>query len=248
MEPETTRRRASAPAADPWVNRLLVAVLVVLVLVLTAVVYMVYTGVLTGQAPRTLAEKRIATLDRSFKATPDDPRVVADYMRALIEVERYSKARSVMDAFRSGDTTSSALVTVEEARLLDATGEVDAALKVLDTAADEARADRDATIKSQLERGIAAPVTAPALIDALLLRAEILERTDRFEDVVTALDEALAEQPTMADVLAWRGDILARLGRLDDARADYEKSLSMIPDFQPALDGLSALERGGSGE
>lgn len=248
MEQGTPRRSTAVPDTDPWVSRLLVAVLVALVLVLTAVVYMVYTGVLTGQAPRTLTEKELVTLDRAFKATPDDPRVVAEYMRVLIGVERYAKARSVMNTFRSGETIASARVTVEEARLLEATGDSAKALEVLDTAAEQARAERDAIIKGQLERGIVAQVPAPPLVDALLLEAEILERADRLEDMLKALDEALEEQPTMADVLTWRGDVLARLGREDDARADYEKALSMIPDFQPALDGLSALDKGGSGE
>ncbi|MDO9556437.1 MAG: tetratricopeptide repeat protein [Coriobacteriia bacterium] len=245
MDQETSRRSTAVSATDPWVRRLLVAVLVTLVLVLTAVVYMVYTGVLTAQAPRTLAEKQTAMLDQAFKATPDDPVIVADYMRALIAVERYANARSVLKTYRSGETAAAAVVTVEEARLLDATGDSEEALKVLDTAADEARAQKESIIQGQLKRGITAPVSAPVLVDALLLKVEILQRDERLEEALSALDEALEEQPTMADVFSWRGDINASLGRVDEARADYEKALGMIPDYQPALDGLSALEGGG---
>lgn len=248
MEQRTSRRSDAASSVDPWVPRLLVAVLVTLVLVLTAVIYMVYTGVLTGQAPRTLAEKQIATLDRSFKANPGDSQVVADYMRALVSVERYSKARSVMNTFRSGETTSAAIVSVEEARLLDATGDSEQALEVVDRAIDEAKAEKEATIAAQAAKGVIAPFYSDGLISALLLKAEILESNGEIEDAVAALDDALEEHPTMADVLVWRAGLRASLGDKDAARADYEQALTMIPDYQEALDGLSSLTEGGSGE
>ncbi|MBN2404165.1 MAG: hypothetical protein JXE06_01140 [Coriobacteriia bacterium] len=248
MEQETSRRSRKAPAADPWVRRLLVAVLVMLVFVLTAVIYVVYTGVLTGQAPRTLAEKEIATLDRSFKATPNDPTVVAQYMRALIEVERYSKATSVMNAYRAAESTASAVVSIEEARLLDATGDSEGALGVAERALTEAQAEKQATIDKQAAMGITSPFSSEEIVDAWLLRAQILEGLDRVDEAIAALDGALEELPTMADVLAWRGDLESSVGDTAAARADYEKALSMIPDFQQALEGLSALERGGSDE
>ena len=246
MDQETSRR-TSASATDPWVSRLLIAVLVTLVFVLTAVVYMVYTGVLTGQAPRTLAEKQIATLDRSFKANPGDPQVVADYMRALVSVERYTKARSVLNTYRSGEASSAAVVTIEEARLLAAQGDDTGALEVADTALDQARAEKEAKIKEFASKGINAPFSSDEIVSALIMKAQVLETLGRPAEAIGALDAALEELPTMADVLVWRGELHASAGDTASARADFEKALDMIPDFEPALDGLNGLE-GGTGE
>ncbi|MDZ4655853.1 MAG: tetratricopeptide repeat protein [Coriobacteriia bacterium] len=248
MEQEPSRRSTGVSATDPWVGRLVVVVLVALVLVLTAVAYVVYTSVVVGRAPRTITEKQIATLDAAFKATPNDPQVVADYMRELIIAERYSKARSVMNTYRAGETADAAIVSIEEARLLQATGDSEEALDVADRAFDEAKAEKQAKIDAQAKKGISAPFSSTAIVEATLMKAEILQSLDRIEDAVEAIEVALEELPTMADVLVWRGDLEASLGRTDDARADYEKALTMIPDYQPALDGLSALEKGGADE
>ena len=114
MEEETPSRSRATDAVDPWVRRLIVAVLGVLVIVLVGVVYIVYTSVVIGQMPRTLVESEIAALDVKYCEAPTDPGVVSEYMFALISGERYSKARSVLRSYRAEETVGSPSVSVAE--------------------------------------------------------------------------------------------------------------------------------------
>lgn len=234
------RRREERPV-DVWSTRLVVAILVVLVLVLTVVAYLVYTGISADRMPRTLAETRLRDFEQKFLAAPGDATAVAQYARQLIEVERFSRARSVIATFRSSESTADAAVIVEEARLANATGSPEKALTILDAAIKAAQVQRDAKQKDLERKGVYVRPEAPELIDAALLKAEILEARGDGEGTIEALSVALEEIPTMADVLVWRGDLEEKSGDVKSARADYQAALKMIPDYAPALAGLKRI-------
>ncbi|MGB4593726.1 MAG: tetratricopeptide repeat protein [Coriobacteriia bacterium] len=233
---------------DPWVAPLIVAILLVLILVLTAVVYLVYTGVSANRMPRTLAEMQLKDYEQQFLATPGDPEAVARYARQLIEAKRYSRARSVIATFRSSEPTADASVIVEEARLANATGSPDEALAILDTAIDAAAAQRDTKQKELEAKGVYVRPDAPALVDAALLKSQILDAQGDTEGAIEVLTLALKEDATMADILVWRGDLEAKSGDTESARADYNAALKMIPDYAPALAGLKAIGAEGAND
>lgn len=235
-------------SGDPWSARLVVAILVVLVLVLTVVTYLVFTGISADRMPRTLAEMQLRDFEQQFLATPGDAVAVAQYARQLIEVERFSRARSVIATFRSSESTADAAVIVEEARLANATGSPEDALTILDAAIKAAEAQRDANQKALERKGVYVRPKAPALIDAALLKAEILEARGDDKGAIDALSVALEEEHTMADVLVWRGDLEAKSGDVKSARADYETALGMIPDYAPARAGLKRIGSEGAND
>lgn len=241
-------RRREERSVDSWSARLVVAILVVLVLVLTVVTYLVYTGISADRMPRTLAEMQLRDFEQQFLAAPGDAAAVAQYARQLIEVERFSRARSVIATFRSSESTADAAVIVEEARLANATGSPEDALAILDAAIEAAEVQRDAKQKELERKGVYVRPEAPALIDAALLKAEILDARGDVEGAIDALTVALEEGPTMADVLTWRGDLKAKSGDVKSARADYQAALGMIPDYAPALAGLKKIGSEGAGD
>lgn len=236
--------RSTAPTgADPWVRWLIFAILAVLILVLTGIAYLLYTGAMADRMPRTLVEMQLKDNELEYQAAPGDAEVVAAYARSLIEAERYSRARSVIAAFESIESTSpNAPVIVEKARLESKTGSAEEALAILDEAIEAAAAQRDAKEKELQNKGIFVRPPAPALVDAALLKSEILSGQGDLTAAIEVLTAALEENPTMADVLVWRGDLYASSGDAASARADYERALTMIPDYGPALSGLQDLQ------
>ena len=80
---------------------------------------------------------------------------------------------------------------------------------------DEALANVDASLKLR------------KLARTHLLRARILQRLDRVEDALAAIDMAVEAQPTMAAAFALRGRILWGLGRKDEARFAFEQFLAL---------------------
>lgn len=242
-------RPTTSPEVDPWVKGLTFAILAVLVMVLTGIIYLLYVGAMADRMPRTLIEMELKDYEQDYKAAPGDAEAVAAYARSLIEAERYSRARSVIAAFESIESTSpDAPVIVEKARLESKTGTAEEALRILDAAIEAAIAQRDAKQKELESKGIFVRPPAPALVDAALLKAEILSDQGDKGAAIEVLTAALAENPTMADVLVWRADLYAQTGDAVSARVDYERALSMIPDYGPALSGLQKVQAEGSDE
>lgn len=242
-------RSTESTGADPWVKWLTLAILAVLVLVLTGIVYLLYTGAMADRMPRTLIEMQLKDYEAAYRAAPGDAETVAAYVRSLTEAERYSRARSVIAAFESIESTSpDAPVIVEKARLESKTGSTEDALEILDEAIEAATAQRDAKEKEFQAKGIFVRPPAPALVDAALLKSEILSDQGDLAAAIDVLTAALEENPTMADVLVWRGDLYASSGDTESARADYERALTMIPDYGPALSGLQDIQTEGSNE
>lgn len=78
---------------------------------------------------------------------------------------------------------------------------------------------------------------------SFLLKAQALQRLDRIDDALAAVDAAERVAPTFASVFEWRGRILWSARRKDEARVQFEKFLTLEPagaraaQIQRLLDG-----------
>ncbi|MGN6106925.1 MAG: tetratricopeptide repeat protein [Kofleriaceae bacterium] len=67
-----------------------------------------------------------------------------------------------------------------------------------------------------------------------LVKAQALQRLDRVESALEAVDQAEKVAPDYAAVFEWRGRILWSARRKDEARVQFEKSLELDPAGQRA--------------
>lgn len=74
----------------------------------------------------------------------------------------------------------------------------------------------------------------PAKYETLVLAAEALKRTGRFETAIELLDRAIAHYGVNAVLLNSIGESYQGLGRIKEALAAFERSLELSPD-QPAV-------------
>lgn len=235
--------RASRMTEDPTVKRLVIAVLVGFVLVLTAGAYLVYFAVTHQGLPQTVAERAVRDQELAHREDPADPVKGAAYARVLIETGRLDQAERVLARYRSVETTEArAAVAVQQVRLLLARGDAEAALDAVKGARSAVEALR-ALRKEQLKsRGISFEPGMPEQIELGLLWADAAEKSGKLETAVEALSWVLEANGTAADVLTRRGELFVRLGKKDQARADFEKALKMLPDYEPAKKGLESLD------
>ncbi|HLL25458.1 MAG TPA: tetratricopeptide repeat protein, partial [Kofleriaceae bacterium] len=77
---------------------------------------------------------------------------------------------------------------------------------------------------------------------AHLARAQALQKLERVDDALTAVDAAVDIQPTYAPALELRGRILWSAGRKDEARFAFEQFLSLVDDG-PKAEAVRALLR-----
>ncbi|GAB4276325.1 MAG: hypothetical protein Kow0056_06640 [Coriobacteriia bacterium] len=243
---EATNGVASAPprgrTSDTATRVLVALVFVTVVAILFMVIYILYAGLLKPHAPRTAAEREVAVYERLVQEEPGNAEYQAQYVAALVKAGQLDRAQAALeDAKKLFEDAVPAALMVEEARLLDAQGDSDAALGLAKDALDAAQEEREEREKELAERGTEMKVEAPAVTSAALLAAEILEREGEWEDVVEYYGIVLQEDPTAADVLVARGNAYEELGRIEEARADYQAALTYIPDYAPALEALKAL-------
>jgi tetratricopeptide (TPR) repeat protein len=227
---------------DAWLLR---AVLVLVIAVLAVVAWAVWYLPTQTVAPRTALERQLAKLESLSRTQPANSTVWADWATLLVQSGDLSKAADVI-ARGSVATTDTMPVKVAEARLVAAQGNNSGAIALLDTTIATLLEQEDVRKKAMADKGAVISLqtlTAPALIEAQVLRGELLDLTGRTADAIAAYTFALTRDPQMADVLVARADLYARSGKAAEAEADYRKALTMIPDDQAALDGLKTLGR-----
>jgi tetratricopeptide (TPR) repeat protein len=252
FEPSSSRtpgadRRGAATSSDgaaDRVNRILLgAVVAAIALVLSVMAWVVYSVLVPVPAPRTETERQVMKLEELSKTQPKNAVVWADWAKALVAAEEYSKAADVI-ARGAKEASESAPILLVKAQMLSNQGLNDEALAlVVEVIADLERLEA-AEIKKMAGAGTTmteSSLYSPYVVDALILKGDVLARIGKTSDAVAAYSAALDRRPDMADVRVARGDEYAKLGRRAEAVADYRRALTMIPDFQPALAGLSKL-------
>lgn len=223
--------------ADPVSRWLVYAALVAAAAVLALLAYAIYASITGPRAPRTALERDIMALESIVVHNPKSPHAWGDYVKSLVVAGRYGEAARVVADARSEVGTATA-VHIEEARLHFARGKEDRALELLDRAVTQANAEMEAQRASQVAKGVTVAPDSTDIIAANILKAEVYERLGMWREAVDAYTAALEHSGSMADVLSSRGEAHLELGDATNARADFERALEFIPDYEPALDGL----------
>jgi tetratricopeptide (TPR) repeat protein len=238
------RNRPLVGAESDAVNRrLLIAVLAMIIAVLGVVGWLVYSVVVLAAAPRTAVEREVMKLESLSRTQPNNGEVWADWATALIASGDLQKAADVISR---GSTVASdtAPIKVAEARLLVRQSRPGDAVKILDTLVKSMLEQETSRAKALAAADTVVPrdvLTSPFLVDAQILRGDVLAGQGKVAEAIVAYSFALERNPQMSDVLAARGDLYARSGKPEDAERDYRKALTMLPDFAPAIDGLKRL-------
>jgi len=220
-------------------------IFVLLLAILTLVFYVVWTGVLGPLPPRTYVERDLQRLEAVVEAKPQLEEAWRDYLRALVASGQYSKAHRVVEEGRAVLASEAAVVDVEEARLLYAEGNPDEAITVLDAAIESQAKVLDERIAEIGARGIRATRTSiegsDVLIDAYILRAQVMSAQGRWQEAAEAYTEALDMSPAMADVMTARGFVYVELGETDKAEKDFTRALEFDPELEAAKAGLKEI-------
>ncbi len=194
--------------------------------------------------PRTALERELTALDPANVSGESSGAEYASYAAALIRAGQLTQAADALAAGFAVEPQNLEL-RIQEARLLHARGESEAALTSLDRLlmlTEELRRERASDFAS---RGITSSPDRPEagiVVAATLLKAEIYSDADRPNEAIAAFELALAQDPTMSDVLVSRGNLYLEIGMVDDARSDFEAALGFVPDLESALAGLAEIE------
>lgn len=189
-------------------------------------------------------ERRLQRLESLSAMTPTDATVWGDWATNLIAVGDLAQAEKVLER-GSRATTDTLPLKVAEVRLLVAQGDRTGALRLLNATVASALKREKALSEQMAERGTVVNIRslAPqALLDALVLKGELLTESGDMSGAIGAYTLALERDPQMADVLVARGDLYAKTGDSAKARADYTKALTMVPGLQAARDGIERLK------
>jgi len=222
-------------------RRLVVAILVIAVLALTGALYAVAGNLFNRTTPRTYVERQVDMLESVVQEKPTSEEAWADYALALVAAGQYSKASTVLDS--ADETLGGEVVDViyVRARLAAADGDPEAALELVEKAIKVGVDFRIAELARLAEKGVfleGQSIKGPILASAYYFQGSLHAEKGQWDQAVTAFGNAVKEEPSSADALVARGNAYIELGDLPAARADFDKALSMIPDYQPALEGL----------
>lgn len=246
-EPSTDEgREIQTPAhGDPVVRMLILALLGGVVLFLVAIVSAMVFGFLRPpQAPRTLAEKNLATYGVKVDAKTADAKTWASYIAALIDAGQLSKAKEVLAAASKSAQSDKSFLLVQQARLQYVTKDYAGCVKTSDRALVEAEKELELTVAELKAKGITqSPEKSrpKSWLAAAHLKGDALAEMKDTAGAIKTYDAYLKVSPTDADILAVRGRLRARQGDKAGAEKDFREALRFIPDYQPALDGLKEI-------
>lgn len=232
---------------DPVVKWLAISAVAVLVLILTAGLWVAATGIVDPPAPRSYHERQIELLEVVVKQKPKAPRAWADYARAHIAARQYTQAGRVLDRGEAVLGTKTPELTLERARLAVAKGDEDEGLKLVTKSLAVTTALRKETIQEFAAKGVTVDprtVHKREMASAADLQGDLLAAKKQWPEAVKAFSTAVYEKPESADYLVKRGAVYIEMNDPEKARADFKRALLFVPGFEPALTGLKRIEKG----
>jgi tetratricopeptide (TPR) repeat protein len=225
-------------------DRILVRVVIVMVMaVLCLTGWILYVVLVPVSAPRTATERQVMKFEELSTTQPKNPNVWADWARTLVAAGEFAKAAEVIER-GSREASESAPIRVIEAQMLAAQGRDAESLALITRVVAELKkleADEIRRMAAAGTRMTESGLYSPYIVDALVLQGEVRRKEGDLPGALAAYTDALGRRPDMADILVARGDLYSLTGKRDQAVEDYRKALTMIPEYEPALDGLSKL-------
>lgn len=246
-KPSKAKASRSAGRMDPVNEMLSLVILGVVILALATVVYALVTNLFGNGAPRSASEQRLIATKAKVEAGSKEAADWDAYILALIENGQYSAAQS---AIEQGKATVKNLdvgadMSYMQAELDLAQGDLDGAMTAADEALTTIKASYETGLVNAEQSGNPSPASAAGFVDnywyVLLVKAEVLEKQEKWSEAVEVYDEYLAGKPTMATVYTQRGDAKEKLGDTAGAEADYRQTLAFMPDDPAALAGLDRI-------
>ena len=170
-------------------------------------------------------EAAIAAFDKAIEIKPDFMEAYANRATALSEMGRYTEAVVAFDHLLSMEPNH-ALTWNNRGNALIALERIEEAIKSYDTALalmpelPEATGNRRQAIDAL--RG-----TNSRVADGAYTKGVLLMREGRFQDAVTAFDEAILIRPAFVDALSNRATALSELKRYDEALEGFDAALAL---------------------
>lgn len=230
-------------------RRLVIAILAITVIALTAVLYAAAGNVFNRTTPRTYVERQVDMLETVVKEKPESEEAWADYALALVAAGQYSKAEKVLDSADKALGGEVVDIVYVRARLAAADGDPEKALELVEKAIATGVEFRKSEMTRLAEKALLIDertIKGPILASAYYFQGSLYADKDQWDQAVIAYGDAVKEEPSSADALVARGNAYIELGDPEAARADFDRALSMIPDYQPALDGIERLGKDAS--
>jgi tetratricopeptide (TPR) repeat protein len=218
---------------------LLIVVLLVTIVFIGAAGSLVLYVSSMRDAPRTAAERQIATDEVAAK---EQPQVVENWARLALSYANAGRWSDAASAIAKGRTLKkAAILDLVEADILRLRGDA-AAIEAYDRAIKSGQVEYDELVRSlRDDKGVTQPPSPGLLVQAMTGRAYALAAAGRTQEAADQALQALKIEPTDASLLAALGDMYAKLGRTADAEKQYREALTFVPDLQVALDGLKRL-------
>ena len=233
------------PADDSVAFWLKFAIFSVVIVALASAIWALASGMLRPGLPRTALEAKLTLASEVAATNPSSARAWADYIDALVQTHQYRKAAAVLDQARGSITEDGvSYLNNSELKLLFAQGRYEDVITTAEEAIKQDDALRAKKAAELAKRGITSAeqsVDTANVTEAWLLKAKAQGSLGQWEGAVESLTKALVFDPTAADMLTMRGQAYAKLGKNQSARADFEKALEYIPDWEAARQGLEAL-------
>ncbi len=66
---------------------------------------------------------------------------------------------------------------------------------------------------------------------------------ESYKEAVSMFTKAIETDSQFVDAYAARGEAHENLGQFDDARADYNRALQLVDNFEPAIQGLNSIDK-----
>ncbi len=218
---------------------LLTAVLATIIVILAVVATIVLYGLEVTKAPRTEAERAVATSEAATREQPKIAQNWVDLTYAYVAADRYSDARKASATGKKVENMPAFYIA--DAYMLEQQGKTAEALKAYEVAKTRATDYYAERVKAAMEKGAKFATPNYDLADAAIFKARLLVKEGDAAAALKEFDAALKIDPQMSDVLVERADVKVTLGDTKGARADYKSALRFIPDMPEALQGLEKV-------
>lgn len=238
---------ANNSGGDPVARVMGYVIFAVVVIILTIGLWIVATGIMDPPAPRSMAEKQIDILEKIVVQKPKAPKAWSDYARALIVAKQYSKAETVLDRGAKKIGKKAPEILLERGRLAWARGDEKEAIKQLTAcvkSTDDFRAKQMAELMSKGITPDDRVIKGDVMESASIMLGQLYATQKDWDKALKAFDRAVYERPSNVDSLVSRGNVYLRMGQKDKATADFKLALSMIPNYERAVEGLKKSEKG----